>query len=174
MIAKVTRLIAPLAFLALAVAGPAFADDDATVFIQSVYQTGWDKIASDDTIRENTLAPGFAKTVASHQALPEEDRVAYDPLAGDKEAGITDVSVELLKETKTLAKVHVTFKNGGTDSSVDMLLNKTKNGLRINEIVLTDGTKVRQDMAKAVKQANKADGKSKKPGKKGKRKNKKS
>ncbi len=170
MIAKRIKVIAPLAFLLLAAGGPALAEDDPTIFVESLYETGWEAVASNDAVRESTLTAPFAKAVAGNGRLSEQARVAYDPLVDGRAADVSDVVADVKKETKAVARVHVTFRNAGNDGAVNMMLRKTGDGLRLDNIVLSDGTNVRQDMEKAVKQASKADAGKKAADKAGKKK----
>ncbi|TCT12749.1 hypothetical protein EDC22_102435 [Tepidamorphus gemmatus] len=150
------RLLLPAclaASLFLSMATPAVSEDDPATFAEQVYDAGWDAITADAKTRRDWLSGPFAKVVARHERLQEDERIGYDPLTQGDEADLDTLTATVTDDNAKTATVEVELEVDGEARTITLVLNHSPKGLRLSDIRRPDGTSVRADMEKAVKHA---------------------
>jgi hypothetical protein len=150
------RTVALAGFLSMAAVVSAQAETDPQAFAVALLGSGWKTVSSDKDTRVEMFSDGFERIVAQYQKLGSKGKSGYDPLAGARGVPVSDITSEIVAETDSEVTVKASFEIDGKPGEVQLVLDKTENGLRLNDIKQETGKSARQTMQGAIKSANAA------------------
>lgn len=122
---------------------PAFAQEDARLFLRDIYLTyvegDGDGVPLSGPVIRNVFTDSLADLIDADAKKGPAKRMNYDPLADAELWEITDLRVVVRPISPTAAIGNVSFLNFGESAMVNVDLVKTKSGWRIDDIQVPDG-----------------------------------